>query len=140
MYMRYYMYMKMYTVSEFRKNIKEALDIAFHGVEPVVIMRGDQVFTIMRSYLEVSDGNKVKINTPLEGGKVELKEQPQVFNVLETNNEERRSANIRPDIPKTPDEVAEDLNRKIASDAFRGKKFEYCSHGQVKGLCKKGCR
>jgi hypothetical protein len=44
-------------------------------------------------------------------------------------------------IPKTADEVSEDLNRKIASDAFTGgKKFDYCQHGNIKGLCKKGCK
>lgn len=116
-----------YTILDFRQNLREAFDKALAG-EDVEIKRYDQVFRL------VPEGKYEARKEDLEvmGGMIQTgqKLKSQVEDMAGQVTEP-----IQPVILKDNEQV-----KGFVKSLPKKSTIEYCQHGNVKGLCKKGCK
>lgn len=120
-----------YTTAEFRKNLREAFNQAEHG-EPVVVDRHGKTFVLK-----------------CKEAKVDIPDYRQEFTVQTKKDNEDYT--LVPPAPHPGPDIAtaqvprEDVPVKNIAGADApihkdNKDYSTCSHGNVKGFCKKGCK
>lgn len=106
--------MKVYTVGEFRKNTKEALDSVVAG-EEVTLVRGTDIFMVMKARIEVQ-GTPVYRGTPIEN--TPLPEKPKVQNPEKIKSEATPPSDSVADLFTVPP-VAEVLEQECCLNEQR---------------------
>jgi hypothetical protein len=140
------MYMKQYTIAEFRQKTRQVFNEAEN--EPITITRYGEEFYLFKANNMVIPQKALAPVAPARSGKLTSVNVSQKYEGkgknerLEIHDENPTAPESASPVIKTTEEAQEVVRgiqaKKMHVDESRD--FDFCKHGAVKGLCKKGCK